>query len=296
MILRKIRNFYHYLKIQPRHAKHNFNVVFKKTFHDLHSIGFNPTKKTRILDLGCGEHFSFALLCALNGFNITALDQKYVKPNVLPLAFLKMIKYNGLKYASKSIIKRLFIDRKYYYELEKLVGESLKSYYSQINFVVADPLHKHYPLDSETFDLICSNAVIEHVKDLPLFVSEVCRLLTKNGYFYGIIHNFYSLSGGHVSDWADPDEAPAKKVPPWDHLLENRFSSLVYLNRLLPEEYKKIFSQYLKIILFEGRDKNHNPDGFEGKQILTPKLLMQLHNYHQELLLTRSWCIICNKR
>jgi hypothetical protein len=129
--------------------------------------------------------------------------------------------------------------------------------------------------------------VVEHVVDVVGFAAEIKRLLLPGGYSYGIIHNFYSLSGGHNLEWAYPDECPSLKVPLWDHLRESGFPSWAYLNRLKPEEYLNAFSRELEIILFEGRDINHNPGGLEGELLLTPELCAELAAYPRELLLTR---------
>jgi hypothetical protein len=53
---------------------------------------------------------------------------------------------------------------------------------------------------------------------------------------------------------------------------------------LLPEEYEEAFSQHLYILLFEGRDLNHKPGGFEGERFLTPELASELKPYPRELL------------
>jgi len=117
------------------------------------------------------------------------------------------------------------------------------------------------------------------VKNISLFASEIFRLLRKGGYFYGIIHNFYSLLGGHNLEWAFPDEESSQKVPPWDHLRENLYSSWAPLNKLLPEDYKNAFSKNMDIFLFEGRDINHDPGNFEGEKFLNPDIEKELHEY-----------------
>ena len=98
MIFREIRELVAYhSKYGMRFAHHDFCNVFGKARRDLHSIGFKILEGKRILDLGCGQRFPFALLCAAEGAEVTALDLNYVKPDPLPLAFLRMINKNGLK-------------------------------------------------------------------------------------------------------------------------------------------------------------------------------------------------------
>nr|MBC8360111.1 class I SAM-dependent methyltransferase [Candidatus Desulfatibia profunda] len=275
-------------------AAHDRFNVFEKAVKKLDAWGFPCLNKKTVLDLGCGQRFPFALQCAASGAQVTAIDLNYVKPSAFLLSFFKMFKHNGVKRACKSILRRLFFDGAYYKALEASAGLPLRKFIPEIDFVVADPESGSYPLPSGQYDLISTNAVIEHVDNVSNFADEIYRLL-RGGYFYGIIHNFYSLSGGHNLEWAFPDEQPSQKVPPWDHLRANKYPSWVPLNRLLPEEYLKAFSKHLDVLLFEGRDINHDPGGFEGEQFLTPEIESELKEYPRDLLLTRGWCIICRK-
>jgi SAM-dependent methyltransferase len=299
MYLHQLRELYSlwnlHRRFTRRYAEHDFHNVFEKTIRDLRRFGFAGLDGKKVLDLGCGQRFHFALLCAAHGAIVTALDIDYIKPDPLPLAFYRTILHSGFKRAIRSALRKLLYDRYYYNYLEEVSGKNLRYYINKIHFVIADPTQAEYKLPSETFDLICSNAVLEHVVDVPNFAKEVFRMLVPGGYFYAIIHNFYSLSGGHNPEWAFPDEFPSSRVPPWDHLRKNIFPASVYLNRLRPEEYYEAFAQYLKVLLFEGRDINHDPGGFEGERFLTKEISEELSAYPRELLLTRSWCIICQK-
>ncbi len=297
MIIRELHEIINYhSQWGERFAKHDCHNVFEKEVRDLNAVGFRTLPREKVLDLGCGQRFPFALQCAAAGAQVTALDLDYVKPDALPLSFFRTIKHNGMKRACKSILRRLLFDSPYYKALDASAGLPLRNYCSKIDFVVADPQSDSYPLPSGQFDLISTNAVVEHVDNITKFADEIHRLLRRGGYFYGIIHNFYSLSGGHNLEWAFPDEQPSQKVPPWDHLRENKYPSWAPLNRLLPEEYQKAFSKRLDVLLFERRDINHDPGGFEGEQFLTLEVSAELASYPRELLLTRSWCIICQKR
>jgi len=266
LILREINDLIKYnARNTQRFAKHDCRNVFEKALNDLGHVGFDSVAGKKVLDLGCGQRFPFSLQCAAEGADVTALDLSYVKPDALLLAFLNIAKYNGLKRALKSIFRRLLFDRSYYKKLDFFAGRSLRDFSARINFSIADPKAIHYHFPDNSFDLIASNAVVEHVENVVIFASEISRLLHNGGYFYGIIHNFYSLSGGHNLEWAFPDDHPSEKVPPWDHLRKNCFPGWAPLNRLRPEEYKKAFSEHLDILLFEGRDINHNPGGLEGE-------------------------------
>jgi SAM-dependent methyltransferase len=286
--------FQHHINHGKQWAEHDFQNVFGKTLRDLESLGYDGYQGKDVLDMGCGQRYPFALLCAAHGARVTAADVDYVKPDCFPLAFYRIARHNGLKRAIRSAARRLLFDRLYYSTLENAAARPLIPFRGLINFVLANP-DQAYPLPSESFDLIVSNAVLEHVADVPRFASEVERLLKPGGWFYAIIHNFYSLSGGHHPEWWYPDDHPSKTVPPWDHLRENRFPPYAYLNRLKPEEYLESFEKRLNILLFEGRDHNHDPGALEGEKLLAGSLARELSAYPRELLLIRAFCLICRK-
>lgn len=296
MIFREIKELViHHHKYVEKRAKHDYLNVFCKGMRDLSNFGVTNLQGKQVLDLGCGQRFPLALLLAGNGAQIVGLDIDYVRPDFLPLAAWRVFRHDGLKRTAASILRQLLFDRKYYHTLELYAGRPLKSLSSRISFVIPDPHSRSYPLPSNYFDVIVCNAVVEHVEDVLGLSSEIHRLLKNKGIFYGIIHNFYSLSGGHSPEWAYPDEAPSSRVPPWDHLRDNEFPTSVYLNRLKPDEYLNAFKEFLEVLLFEPRNINHDKGGYEGERFLTPEMEAELRDYPRELLLTRNWCIICRK-
>lgn len=75
-----------------------------------------------------------------------------------------------------------------------------------------------------------------------------------------------------------------------------RVSYHTHLNKLKPEDYKAAAAAApLEVVLFESRDINHNAGGQEGEKFLTPEVQAELSQYPRELLLARSYCIICRK-
>jgi len=295
-MIRTIRDLFTYhLRSTREFAAHDVENVYRKAMRDLSAAGVQSLHGKRVLDLGCGQRFPFSLMAVASGAQVVALDMSYVKPEVLPAYFLHALSANGLNRAARSAVRRLFFDRKYYGQLETSFGAPLLKGARSIDFILADPQASKYPLTDCSFDLIASNAVLEHVQDVGMFFSEIRRLLKTGGVFYGIIHNYFSLSGGHNLLWAYPDQSPTTDVPPWDHLRKNRFPSHVYLNRLLPEEFRKIAASHLQVLTFEGRNLVHDRCGAEGERYLTPEIQSELSRYDRETLLTRSYCIICKK-
>jgi len=295
-LLQEIKTIYHYHKRSTREiAIHDYTNVYKKTIKDLGAFGLRSIEGKEVLDIGCGARFPFSLLAAAEGAKITALDVMYLKPHALPVFFWKILRANGVKRAAKSAVRKALFDESYFKQLDASAGIDLSPFISKINFILADPKAPNYPLPSDKYDLICSNAVLEHVYDVKKYFKEASRLLKKGGLSYGLIHNYYSISGGHNLEWAFPDTNPSPKVVPWDHLRGNQFPTHTYLNKLKPEEYKAAAAASLEVLLFESRDINHNAGGQEGEKFLTPEVQAELSQYSRELLLARSYCIICRK-
>ena len=278
-----------------RFAEHDVWNVFGNAARDLMSAGFGSLQGTRMLDIGCGPRFALALQCAAHGARVTALDTKYVKPAFLPVYVWRTLVHDGMVGTLKAALRRSVFDRTYYAALERASGTRLRHLADELEFVAADEGESQYALPSSAFDLITAVAVVEHLPDVLGFAKEIRRLLIPGGFFYTIIHNYYCLSGGHNPEWAYPDDAPSRRVPPWDHLRRRRYLASVYLNRLKPDEYMSAFKKHLKILSFEGRGANHDVGGLEGEHLLSSKLYGELSVYPRELLLTHGWCLICRR-
>jgi SAM-dependent methyltransferase len=193
----------------------------------------------------------------------------------------------------RACARRLLLDPGYYRELARLSAAPLRP--DAIRFVVHDSDEREYALDSGRFDLVCSNAVLEHVGDIGAVASEIARVMAPGAVLWALIHNYYSLSGGHHLDWARPSERPRTVVPPWDHLRGNTHPAHVYLNKARPEEFREAFGRYLRVADFAGVDEHHEPGPLEGEDYLTPEVRADLVDYDNRTLLTRAYLLVAVK-
>ena len=279
-----------------RFAEHDVRNVFERAERDLKKVGFGELEGSRVLDIGCGPRYGFALQCAARGARATALDTKYVEPAALPVYLWRTLVHDGARGALKAALRRSAFDGIYYDALEEASGTSLRQLASELEFVAADEQENRYELPSASFDLVAAIAMLEHVADVDSFAAETERLLRPGGFFYAIIHNYYSLSGGHNPEWAYPEDAPSERVPAWDHLRQGLHPASVYLNMLKPDQYRGAFSKHLEILVFEGRGADHDVGGMEGEHLLAGAIETELASYPKELLLTRLWCLIGRRR
>ena len=80
-----------------------------------------------------------------------------------------------------------------------------------LHFALADGMA--LPFGNDSFDLVLSHAVIEHVADAPLYLRECARVLAPGGHVYLSTAPYLSFAGAHL---------PRLKVPVPLHLMFGR--------------------------------------------------------------------------
>ena len=281
-----------------RHVLHDFNNIFLKTKRDLTIYSKSCLKKKSILIFGCGYNYPDVILYSKFCKNVVGIDiaKSFYKDNITR-------NFWELKRAGKNDILSYF---EIFYK--KII---YKRYYRYLKIISKTPVdHKKYklisydgekiPFNDEIFDVVISNAVLEHVERLERVFEEIYRVTKKGGISYHRWHNYYSFSGNHL-----PEEINLKY--PWGHLISKLDSmgfkyKALYLNKLRPEQIKKQFSKFFKIKGFYAVDKINNKRGidsgfkYEHAELLTEEVKKQLSKYPEDLLLIRHYTIIGIKR
>jgi methionine biosynthesis protein MetW len=129
------------------------------------------------------------------------------------------------------------IDTKSVFGLEKNPGSLADCKKKGIQIIMGD-LDKGIPIRSESFDIILSNQVIEHVCYTDLLLKEIYRILKPEGYAI--------ISTNNISSWTNIIALLFGKQPfpnhPSDEILTGRFLSK---DELLPTKsfaHRRIFS------------------------------------------------------
>ena len=238
----------------------------------------------KVLDIGCGQRYPNTLLFANRpNFEAVGVDNDIVGPGISK--YVKMIVKNGLERAIRSAVRETFFDPVYYSTLEKESGGRLTKRNLKILHVDASglPFHDNY------FDAVISNAVFEHIENIPGVLKELNRIAKPGAIFHILIHLYPSLSGGHNLKWAFPEKEIPNDVPPWDHLRENRYPTHIYLNKFREKDYRAFFDEYTEIL-----EWNDGP--FEGTELLTGDIRQELIEYSDEELLKRYVSVICRPK
>jgi 2-polyprenyl-3-methyl-5-hydroxy-6-metoxy-1,4-benzoquinol methylase len=92
---------------------------------------------------------------------------------------------------------------------------------NNLQFALADGMALPFP--AQTFDLVLSHAVIEHVADAPLYLRECARVLAPGGHVYLSTAPYLSFAGAHL---------PRLKIPIPLHLIAGRKVAFATFQRL----------------------------------------------------------------
>ncbi len=262
------------------HYKFFDNMIYK-----LNSRGLQ-TKSLRALEVGCGKAYWLTLLLHNYGMNATGIDTEFISSNNQLSKYLSIFRANGIERMLRTFVWDKIYAKPYYQQLASQSPFPLN--FNGIDVRRMNIVELDFP--DNTFDLVVSHEVFEHIADIPGTVLTLNRVLKPNGITYIYVHNFTSLSGGHHIAWKYPDTEPSDTVPPWDHLREKRFPDIPsWLNELREKDYRNEFEKHMEIIEWV-------PVGREGEKLLTPDIRAELSDYDEHELLTKGFIIIAKPK
>jgi len=284
--------------IRPSRRKdpeHDFVNVFQKCQQDIAELLGPGIDGARVMVLGCGYNYPDVALWSTVADEVVGVDVRLVFWRNGFGQLYKCLRHDGrgrFRSIGESVYRRRGYPA-YYRRLRGLCGTDLDFVHQDI--VSYDG--KSLPFADGSFDVICSNAVLEHVADLTTLAREMRRVTKEGGVSYHLWHNYYSFSGGHVSDRLALER-------PWGHLFgdpEVAFHlglSGTYLNKMLPSDVVKELSNNFHSVSVFQVDKDHRKKGvdrafsYEGERLLSPDLENRLSPSPREVLLTRSYLLV----
>ena len=240
----------------------------------------------RMLDLGCGKTFWLTLLLASDGADVLGVDTEVTEPRRSAGKYWHLLRRNGIERAARTLAWDLVFAPRYYRRLAAAYGAPLR--FERVRMAQIDGTS--LPVGDCSLDWIVSHEVLEHVRDLRAVFAEVRRTLKPEGHAYLYVHHHTSLSGGHHIAWKHPDTAPSRKVPPWDHLRERRYTHVPsWLNEVRAHEYRALIEAELEILEWRWLPR-------EGEALLTPQIRAELAEYSEEELLHKGFIVIARPR
>lgn len=276
-------------------AEHDYNNAFQKARNEILESRRIDLSKARVLILGCGYNYPDVALWSSIADHAVGVDVRkvFLRNRLTALnRYHRSIGCGVLEALARTAIAGLTYGP-YYRYLRNASGKELDEHHQDL--IVYDGTN--LPFADESFDIVCSNAVLEHVSELGVVSKELKRVTKPLGVCLHVWHNFYALSGGHV-----PDDLTV--ASPWGHLLGDvsvnswlRFTG-TYLNRRLPNEIIETLADDFAALKTYQLDRNYNRKGldedfeYEGVNLLTGNLARALSEYPRDTLLTRAYSFV----
>jgi SAM-dependent methyltransferase len=188
----------------------------------------------RILDVGPGQFLIQSRFFALYN-NVVGIDSDVIADGLKLGTVVDMIHHNGLHRAIKTVARKTVgIDRAYARALRKALGVDALP---KIDLRRGDACRMQFP--DESFEMIYSRAVLNHLAAPAVALSEMARVLKPGGVAHVDLHLYSSLNGSldpRSVDATDPELY-------WAHLREG--CSVIEgasLNKLRLSEWRALFA------------------------------------------------------
>ncbi|GIW75103.1 MAG: hypothetical protein KatS3mg104_0166 [Phycisphaerae bacterium] len=289
-ILQRLAEFRQLYTYQKRNIPGQVKTLIERlqrANNDVMAIGGRPFRDLDVLEIGPGQRFR--QLSYFARFNrVIGIDLDELVQGVSLISLAKMLRHNGPIRAIKTYGRRLLgIDRAFEREMDNQLGIRRPPRYDIRRM---DAAQMAFPANS--FDLIYSYSVFEHIPDCRKVLTEVKRVLRPGGCVYISLHLYTSESGCH-----DPRIFAGKRemLPLWAHLRPQHASKVrpnAYLNKLRMKEWDSLFEECLPGVIIQ-----HHKYGEWRLRPEIEKLRQsgELNSYEDEELLTTDYVALWRK-
>ena len=278
-------------------AYHDYFNSFLKSKSAITKILSKPIHEASILIIGCGYLYPDVFLYSKVAKEVVGIDvvdcfwrdglTKYFINNFRNKRNLKDI----LVGVNKILRNRLGVKKGYYGWFEGHMGQKVS--HDKLTLISYDGLE--LPFDDNSFDVVLSNAVIEHMMELDLVTKEMARVTSPNGINYHLYHNYYSFSGNHQPYYMN-------KRYPWGHLRGLIDTNPNHLNKVKISELESHFQKYFSRVSYFSISQDHSrmglDDGFswEEEELFEKYRRVLEKQYSEELLLSRAFLIVGERK
>ncbi|MDO8682982.1 MAG: class I SAM-dependent methyltransferase [Armatimonadota bacterium] len=236
-----------------------------------------------VLDIGCGLSYPHVIIFQCIGADVVGIDIELLKPNARFRCLMKIAMQHGVRRALRDGVIACVFNPALAQEIKRLMNANKKIPPPDVR--EGDALNLDFADNS--FNLIYSHAVYEHIPDIGRALDEAKRVLAPGGIIRLGIHLYPSLTGGHTGKVGKL----GCNVPPWDHLRERTFPPTSYLNELRENDYRKEIESKFDILkwidcvreqdaelLTEDLERELAAKGYNRKELLTETLVVHARN------------------
>ena len=236
-----------------------------------------PMEHLRILEVGPGQGRERARYFGIHN-EVMAMDSDVIPRGLDPVGYLRMIKENGLGRFAKTMGRMIVLGRANHAAWAKAVGtgEMREPHVVHGDICALTPA-------TESFDVVMSWSVMEHLTDPESALRHMVRALRPGGVLFVSVH-LYTCNSGHHDIRAFTGQEDA--LPLWSHLRSSTahlVTPSAYLNRWRLSEWRALFS--LVTPGYEEKLEDHDNRERYGP-LMTSALREELREYSDEELFT----------
>lgn len=236
-----------------------------------------PVHNKEILEIGPGQGLERARYFGIHN-NVLGMDLDVISADLDLAQYLRMARANGIGRLAKTVGRKLIVGRANETAWAKVSGvESFSDPEIVYGDISQDVL---YP---ETFDVVMTWSVFEHLPDPKQALENVIASLKSGGIFYISLHLFTAHDGHHDIRAFTGD---GDSLPLWGHLRDTQKHLLKpssYLNEWRVSQWQELFAE-----VAPGGDEYL--DEYETRERfgprLTDELRAELADYSDEELYT----------
>lgn len=273
-------------------ARHDYEEAFPTSRGDLVAMLDRPLSQASVLILGCGYNYPDVVLYTPIAGRVVGLDVQgaFYRDGIGATLRAQVASGRNPLQGAVHAAALVWKYHRYFLSLEEIAGVRIE----HERYALASYDGRHMPFDDGAFDIVMSNAVLEHVEDLDSLFREARRVTRPDGIAYHLWHNFYSFSGGHV-----PEARAARH--PWGHL-RGAGGTHVFLNRATPSDIAGCFARHFSVTAQYAVDVAHRKQGvdpgftYERQDLLSADLQAEFRDYPPDILLTRAYLVVGRKR
>ena len=278
-------------------ADHKYFNVFVKSKTDIRRMLSISLKDATVLIIGCGYWYPEVLLFSTRVKEVVGIDviDHFYRDGFVKTFLSSVRQRRGIKgwflAFNECIRRRVGVKGGYYGRFEGYLGFKVR--HKELQLITFDGLNIPFP--DNTFDVVMSNAVLEHVMGIPAAIKEMARVTNEAGINYHLYHNYYSFSGNHKP-------YALNKKHPWGHLRGLIETNPKHLNKVKIYDIEKIFFSNFSDVEVFPVDRNHCKRGIDAQfeweqEVFFQRYRGELENkYPSEMLLSRGFLIVGKKK
>lgn len=240
-----------------------------------------------ILEIGPGQFQAQMRYMAVNN-RVIGIDLDVMAQSVSPLAYVRMLRTNGLRRAAKTLGRKLLgVDRRFSSELRRQIGVQRLP---KPKVIQMNACQMSFP--DELFDFVYTRSVFHHLPDPGAALDGIVRVLKPGGAAYILLHLYTSESG-----CLDPRIFTDRRleVQGWPHLRPKLSGTLdvqnIFLNKFRLREWRDLFGSKMPCAKYFANVSG--PATFELAQTLRSQ--GELLDYSLEELTTSDFAVLWQK-